>query len=225
MMKRLVSVALLSIFFFISAVAQIDTSRIEQLPIYLYGQRVLRKEAKDITPEYPELSELIANMYETMTKADGVGLAAPQVGLTIRLFVIDLSSKGENDPKYKNYKKTFINPQIISFSQDTCTIYEGCLSLPGIRERVTRSVSVRIRYQDEQFVQHEDEFSDYEARVIQHEYDHLEGKMYIDRISPDRRQLIKSSLTSIRKGKIRPGYKFKGYSLFSKNPLKKSYLT
>jgi peptide deformylase len=137
-----------------------------QLPIYLYGQQVLRKETEDITPEYPELSDLIANMYETMTKADGVGLAAPQVGLSIRLFVIDLSPLGEDDPKYKDYKKTFINPQIVEFSQDTCAIEEGCLSLPDIHENVTRSVSIRIRYQDEQFVQHEDSFSDYGVIVF-----------------------------------------------------------
>lgn len=181
-----------------------------QLPIYLYGQQVLRKETEDITPEYPGLSDLIANMYETMTKADGVGLAAPQVGLSIRLFVIDLSPLGEDDPKYKDYKKTFINPQIVEFSQETCAIEEGCLSLPDIHENVTRSVSIRIRYQDEQFVQHEESFADYEARVIQHEYDHLEGKVFTDRISPIRKQLIKSKLTSIFKGKIRPFYKFKG---------------
>jgi len=181
-----------------------------QLPIYLYGQQVLRKETENITPEYPGLSDLIANMYETMTKADGVGLAAPQVGLSIRLFVIDLSPLGEDDPKYKDYKKTFINPQIVEFSQETCAIEEGCLSLPDIHESVTRSVSIRIRYQDEQFVQHEDSFSDYEARVIQHEYDHLEGKVFTDRISPIRKQLIKSKLTSIFKGKVRPFYKFKG---------------
>lgn len=181
-----------------------------QLPIYLYGQQVLRKETEDITPEYPGLSDLIANMYETMTNADGVGLAAPQVGLSIRLFVIDLSPLGEDDPKYKDYKKTFINPQIVEFSQDTCAIEEGCLSLPDIHENVIRSVSIRISYQDEQFVQHEDSFSDYEARVIQHEYDHLEGKVFTDRISPIRKQLIKSKLTSLLKGKIRPFYKFKG---------------
>jgi len=181
-----------------------------QLPIYLYGQQVLRKETEEITPEYQGLSDLIANMYETMTKADGVGLAAPQVGLSIRLFVIDLSPLGEDDPKYKDYKKTFINPQIVEFSQETCNIEEGCLSLPDIHESVTRSSSIRIRYQDEQFVQHEEVFADYEARVIQHEYDHLEGKVFTDRISPIRKQLIKSKLTSIFKGKIRPFYKFKG---------------
>lgn len=180
-----------------------------QLPIYLYGQQALRKATEDVTPEYPNLSELLANMYETMNKAEGVGLAAPQVGLSIRVFVIDLSPLGEDDPKYMDYKKTFINPKIVEFSPEVCTMEEGCLSLPDIHENVSRSASVRIRYQDEHFVQHEDVFEDYEARVIQHEYDHLEGTVFTDRISPIRKQLIKSKLTSILKGKTRPSYKVK----------------
>lgn len=181
-----------------------------QLPIYLYGQQVLRKDTIDITPEYPALSELIANMYETLTKADGVGLAAPQVGLSIRLFIIDLSPLGEDEPVYKDYKKTFINPEILEFSQETCPMEEGCLSLPNIHENVVRSKKIRISYQNEHFVQHEEDFDEYAARVIQHEYDHLEGKVFTDRITPIRRQLIKSKLTSILKGKSRPLYKFKG---------------
>jgi len=180
-----------------------------QLPIYLYGQPVLRKATEDITPDYPGLKDLIANMYETMTNADGVGLAAPQVGLSIRLFVIDLSPLGEEDPTYKDYKKTFINPKIVDFSEETCVIEEGCLSLPDIHENVTRSTKIRIRYQDEDFVQHEEDFAQYEARVIQHEYDHLEAKVFTDKISPIRKQLIKSKLTSILKGKSRPYYKYR----------------
>ena len=172
-----------------------------QLPIYLYGQQALRKATEEITPGYPRLEELVANMYETMTKADGVGLAAPQVGLSIRLFVIDLSPLGEDDPIYVDYKKTFINPKIVEFSQEMCTMEEGCLSLPDIHENVSRSKTIRIRYQDEQFVQHEEDFEGYVARVIQHEYDHLECKVFTDRISPIRKQLIKSKLTSILKGK------------------------
>jgi peptide deformylase len=181
-----------------------------QLPIYLYGQPVLRKGTEEITPDYPGLAELIPNMFETMTKADGVGLAAPQVGLPIRLFVIDLSVLGEEDERFKDYKKTFINPEITAFSEDTCSYEEGCLSLPEIHENVIRSASVTIRYQDEQFVEHEETFSDYPARVIQHEYDHLLGKVFTDRISPIRKQLVKSKLTSILKGKTRPYYKVKG---------------
>lgn len=180
-----------------------------QLPIYLYGQQALRKATTDITADYPELKELIANMYETMTKADGVGLAAPQVGLSIRLFVIDLSALGEDDDKYKDYRKTFINPEIISFSEDTCSYEEGCLSLPEIHENVIRSSEILIRYRDEQFVEHEERFNDFAARVIQHEYDHLEGKVFTDRIAAIRRQLIKSKLTNILKGKTKPFYKVK----------------
>ncbi len=180
-----------------------------QLPIYLYGQQALRKATTDITASYPGLTELIANMYETMTKADGVGLAAPQVGLSIRLFVIDLSAIGEDDDQYKDYKRTFINPEILEFSDDTCSYEEGCLSLPDIHENVIRSSSIKIRYCDEQFVEHVDTFNEYADRVIQHEYDHLEGKVFTDRIAAIRRQLIKSKLTGILKGKSKPFYKVK----------------
>lgn len=179
------------------------------MPIYLYGQQVLRKATEDITSEYPGVGDLVANMYETLEKADGVGLAAPQVGLSIRLFIIDLSPLGEDDPIYINYKKAFINPKIVDFSEEVCSMEEGCLSLPYIHENVSRSIKIHIRYQDEHFVQHEDDFDDYAARVIQHEYDHLEGKIFIDHISPIRKQLIKSKLTSILKGRTKPSYKAK----------------
>ncbi len=180
-----------------------------QLPIYLYGQQALRKATTNIAADYPGLSELIANMYETMTKADGVGLAAPQVGLSIRLFVIDLSAISEDDSTYKDYKKTFINPEIIEFSDETCSYEEGCLSLPEIHENVVRSASITIKYRDDAFVEHVDTFDEFAARVIQHEYDHLEGKVFTDRIAAIRRQLIKSKLTTILKGKSKPFYKVK----------------
>jgi len=180
-----------------------------QLPIYLYGQQALRKETTEISADYPGLSDLIANMYETMTKADGVGLAAPQIGLSIRLFVIDLSALGEEEEQYKEYKKTFINPEIIDFSEETCSYEEGCLSLPDIHENVIRSTDIKIRYRDEQFVEHVEVFNEFAARVIQHEYDHLEGKVFTDRITAIRRQLIKSKLTGILKGKSKPFYKVK----------------
>ena len=180
-----------------------------QLPIYLYGQQALRKATTDISAEYPGLPELIANMYETMTKADGVGLAAPQVGLSIRLFVIDLSALGEDDEQYMDYKKTFINPEILEFSENTCSYEEGCLSLPDIHENVTRSSDIKIRYHDERFMEHVDTFNEFAARVIQHEYDHLEGKVFTDRITAIRRQLIKSKLSNILKGKSKPFYKVK----------------
>lgn len=180
-----------------------------QLPIFLYGQQALRKATSEISFDYPGLKELIENMYETMTKADGVGLAAPQVGLSIRLFVIDLSALGEDDDKYKDYKKTFINPEILEFSEETCSYEEGCLSLPDIHENVVRSAEIKIKYQDEQFVEHVETFNEFAARVIQHEYDHLEGKVFTDRIAAIRRQLIKSKLNTILKGKSRPSYKVK----------------
>jgi peptide deformylase len=148
-------------------------------------------------------------MYETMTKADGVGLAAPQVGLSIRLFVIDLSALGEDDDRYRDYRKTFINPQIVEFSDDTCSYEEGCLSLPDIHENVVRSSAITIKYLDESFVEHTEVFQEFAARVIQHEYDHLEGKVFTDRIAAIRRQLIKSKLTTILKGKSKPFYKVK----------------
>lgn len=180
-----------------------------QLPIFLYGNQVLRKIAQPITSDYPGLNDLVANMFETMHHADGVGLAAPQVGLSIRVFVIDLTPMADDDEKFTNYKKVFINPEIIDFSEDTCIMEEGCLSVPDIHENVTRSNSIRIRYQDEHFVNHEDTFEGYEARVIQHEYDHLEGKVFTDRVSPIRKQLIKSKLTGIAKGKTIPRYKYR----------------
>jgi len=180
-----------------------------QLPIYLYGQNVLRKATEEITSDYPGLSELVSNMFETMSKAEGVGLAAPQVGLSIRIFVIDLTPLADDDPSYANFKKAFINPTIFEFSEDTCIMEEGCLSVPDIHENVTRSKKIKIRYRDENFVEHTDVFEDYEARVIQHEYDHLEGKIFTDKISPIRKQLIKSKLISIVKGKAHPNYKFR----------------
>jgi len=180
-----------------------------QLPIYLYGNQVLRKTAQPITADYPGLNDLVANMFETMANADGVGLAAPQVGFSIRLFVIDLTPMADDDASYANYKKTFINPEILTFSDDTCSLEEGCLSVPDIHENVTRSNSIRIRYQDEHFVSHEETYVGYEARVLQHEYDHLEGKVFTDRVSPIRRQLIKSKLIGIAKGKTIPRYTFR----------------
>lgn len=180
-----------------------------QLPIYLYGQPVLRKETEEIDADYPELQALIKNMYETLVKADGVGLAAPQIGLDIRLFVIDLNPLADEEPAFKGYTKTFINPEIIDFSDDKVTMEEGCLSLPGIHENVSRSRKIRMIYQDEHFEEHEEEFEDYVARVIQHEYDHLEGHVFTDRIHPIRRQLVKGKLNAILKGQAYCSYRVK----------------
>lgn len=182
------------------------------LPVYVYGQPVLRKVAHDITPDYPNLKGLIDNMFETMYNADGVGLAAPQVGLDIRLFVIDLGPMGEDDPKYKGFKKVFINAHILERKGEIKTVQEGCLSLPGLHESVAREETVVIRYMDENFVEHEEEYSDFFARCIQHEYDHIDGVLFIDKISPIRKQLVKSKLSNMLKGKTDCHYRVKTVS-------------
>lgn len=179
------------------------------LPVYLYGHPVLRKVSENIPADYPGLKELIPNMYETMYNADGVGLAAPQIGLNVRIIVIGLDVLADTFPEYKNFRLTLINPHIVGTDGEDVSIEEGCLSLPGIHESVTRKNKVTVRYLDENFVEHTDTFEDYLARVVQHEHDHLEGKMFIDHISPIRKQLIKSKLNHIIKGKIRCDYRTK----------------
>lgn len=179
------------------------------LPIYTFGKTVLRKIAEPIESDYPNLKELVQNMFETMTHADGVGLAAPQIGLPIRVFVIDLAPFEESDPELAKFKVCMINPEIVEVSEKTSSYDEGCLSIPGINETVVRPESILINYLDEDFNEHEEEFSGYKARVIQHEYDHLEGHLFTDRINPLRRQLIKSKLTNITKGKADCKYKIK----------------
>lgn len=177
-----------------------------KLPIYLYGHPVLRKISTDITPEYADLKELIANMFETMYDSDGVGLAAPQIGRNDRIIVIDASPLAETFPELDGFKKVFINPQLEVLDGDKETRAEGCLSLPGLSENVTRVEHIRLRWLDENFEEHDEEFSGFGARVIQHEYDHLEGKVYIDHISGIRKQLIRSKLSNIAAGKVRPDY-------------------
>ncbi|NDV78180.1 peptide deformylase [Dysgonomonas sp. 511] len=179
------------------------------LPIYLYGQPVLRKEAKDITSDYPNLKELINNMFETMYNADGVGLAAPQIGLDIRLFVIDLEPLAEDNPEYADFKKVFINAKIVETSGEIVKMEEGCLSVPGINEAVERHEKIRIQYMDENFVAHDEEYDQFFARCIQHEYDHIDGKLFIDKISGIRKQLIKTKLTNMIKGKVNCRYRVK----------------
>lgn len=177
------------------------------LPIYVYGQPVLRKVAEDITPDYPNLNELIENMFQTMAHAEGVGLAAPQIGLPIRVVVIDLDAYGEEEPEFKGYRKAFINPHILEADGEEISMEEGCLSLPGIHESVKRYNHIRVKYMDENFVAHEEEVEGFLARVMQHEFDHLEGKMFIDHISPLRKQMIKSKLNVMLKGRVRSHYK------------------
>ena len=179
------------------------------LPIYLYGQPVLRKVAEDITPDYPELKSLIESMFDTMHQAEGIGLAAPQVGLAIRLVVVDLDVLSEDFPEFKDFRRVYINAHIIETSDETDTMEEGCLSLPGIHEKVTRSSRIHVQYLDENFVEHDEWVEGYLARVMQHEFDHLEGKVFSDRISMLRRQVNKTKLGNLAKGKVACGYKTK----------------
>ena len=179
------------------------------LAVYLYGQPILRKVTEDITPDYPELQKLIANMFETMHNAEGVGLAAPQVGLSIRVLVMDLSPLADEDPVFYGFKKVMINARITNIDGEEKLIEEGCLSFPGIHEKVPRKNKIKIQYSDENFVSHNEEYEGYMARVIQHEYDHLEGKLFIDHISGIRKQLIKSKLNNLINGKAHCSYKVK----------------
>lgn len=183
------------------------------LPIFLYGSSVLREVAKPIDKDYPNLKELIDNMFETMHNADGIGLAAPQIGLPIRLFVIDISPL-DNEKIFKELKdypkkKIFINAEIIECYGNIVEHEEGCLSLPNINEKVPRPDKIKIKYLDENFEEHLEEYEGYFARIIQHEYDHIEGKVFIDYISPLRKQLIKSKLMNIIKRKMNCRYRFK----------------
>ena len=179
------------------------------LPIYLYGQPVLKKVAEDIDAEYPNLKELIQNMFDTMHQAQGIGLAAPQIGLPIRLVVVDLDVLAEDEPEFKDFRRVYINAHIIETSDDTDTMEEGCLSLPGVHEKVTRSSRIHVTYLDENFVEHDEWVEGFLARVMQHEFDHLEGKVFADRISMMRRQMNKGKLANLAKGNVACGYKTK----------------
>ncbi|WP_027450092.1 peptide deformylase [Xylanibacter brevis] len=180
------------------------------LPIYIYGQPVLRKVTEDITPDYPGLKQLIADMWETLADSEGIGLAAPQVGKDIRLAVIDLDPLSEDMPEYKDFKRVYINPHIIEYDETkTESLEEGCLSLPAIHEKVTRPTRIRVQWMDEDFQPHDEWVEGYLTRVMQHEFDHLDGKMFVDRVSPLRKQLIKSKLKALTQGRYRCGYKTK----------------
>ncbi len=179
------------------------------LPIYTFGQAVLRKEAENITKDYPELPQLIENMFETMYNAEGVGLAAPQIGLGIRLLVIDLVPFKEDNPELANFKKVMINAQIIEESEEENEYDEGCLSIPGITETVSRPEWIKVEYLDENFEVHTEEYDGFKARVIQHEVDHLDGILFTDLINPLRKQFIKTKLNKISKGKATCNYKIK----------------
>ncbi len=181
------------------------------LPIYIYGQPVLRKVAEDVTPEYPELKTLIANMFETLDASNGVGLAAPQIGLAIRVVVIDLDVLSEEFPEYKGFRKAFINAHILEYDDESekASSEEGCLSIPGISEKVTRPTRIHVKYLDEEMKEHDEWVEGYLARVMQHEFDHLEGTMFIDRLSPLRKNMIAGKLKNILNGKFRCSYRTK----------------
>ncbi len=177
------------------------------LPIYVYGHPVLRKISKNIDKNYEGLDTLIENMWHTMYETDGVGIAAPQIGKNIRLFVIDASPFAELDPNAEGFKKVFINAEIIERNGEKWEMTEGCLSVPNIHEYISREERIIIRYMDENFVEYEEEYDGHIARVIQHEYDHLDGKLFIDHLSSLKKRLLKSKLTAISKGKAKFSYR------------------
>lgn len=177
------------------------------LPIVAYGHPTLKKTASPIEPGHPGLDELIENMFETMYHSEGVGLAAPQVNHSIRLFIIDAEPFTETRPELAGFKKIFINPYIIEESGEEWIFNEGCLSLPDIREDITRRPRIRIRYQDRDFNQYDEYYEGVAARIIQHEYDHLEGTLLVDRISPLRKILLRRKLNDISTGNIDVAYK------------------
>lgn len=177
-----------------------------KLPVYLYGHPVLRKVAEDVTPDYPGLKELIDNMFETMYASEGVGLAAPQVGLSDRIVVIDADPVSDTFEECKGRKLVLINPDVEVLDGDAVSRSEGCLSLPGLSENVRRVEHIRLRWQDADFNEHEEEMSGFLARIVQHECDHLEGEVYIDHIAPIRKQLIRGKLRNIQEGRVQCDY-------------------
>lgn len=179
------------------------------LPIYAYGHPVLRKKAEEITPDYPELEKLIADMWETMYHAEGVGLAAPQVGRPIRLFVIDTIQLEEKGKDVEGFKTVFINAQKIEEKGKIWAYEEGCLSIPDIRGDVDRLDTLTLRYLDHNFVEHTRTFDGINARVIQHEYDHTEGVLFIEYLKPVKKAMIRGRLENIRKGKVKVDYKMR----------------
>ena len=184
------------------------------LPIVAYGSPVLRKVAEDINENYPDLKKLIEDMWETMYSSNGVGVAAPQVNKAIRLFVVDsaqiFAHNDEDDDKYPDkpgIKKVFINAHITTLAGEEWSYNEGCLSIPKVREDVNRPESITLNYVDENFQPHTETFHGLSARIIQHEYDHIDGKLFIDHLKPLKRKLLQGKLTNISKGKIQVDYK------------------
>lgn len=186
------------------------------LPIVAYGDPVLRKKGKEIDKEYPKFNELLDNMFETMYNAMGVGLAAPQIGLPIRLFLVDTKPFSDDEELSKeeqevlgNFRKIFINAKILEETGDEWNFNEGCLSIPDIREDVSRNNTIKIEYLDENFEKHVEKYDGLIARVIQHEYDHIEGKLFTDKLSTLKKRLLKAKLANISKGKIKVDYRMR----------------
>ncbi len=179
------------------------------LPVYVYGSPVLKKVAEPISTLDSELKVLIADMFETMYNAEGVGLAAPQVGKSIRLIVMDASPFEEDDPASKDFKRALINPEFVEFSEEQCSFSEGCLSLPKLYMDIKRPAKVRIKYLDENFEAHDEWWEGMPARIIQHEVDHLDGILFVDHLAPIRKKLMNSRLQKMAKGEFTSRYKTK----------------
>lgn len=185
------------------------------LPIRAFGDAVLRKDCVPIDKNYPDLKGIIANMFETLESANGIGLAAPQIGLDIRLFVVDVSPLAEDEDyehiadELKVFRKVFINAEVLEESGEEWKFNEGCLSIPDVREDVKRKSNVKIEYLDENFQKHTETFSDIRARVIQHEYDHIEGILFTDHLSALKKKMVKGKLAKISKGEVHVNYKMR----------------
>lgn len=178
-------------------------------PVVLFGSPLLRKVSKNIEKDYAKLDKLIEDMFETMVVSDGVGLAAPQIGKSIRLFVIDANPMAEDDASLEGFKRVFINAKILEETGEDWGFVEGCLSVPEIREEVQRPSTVTIEYYDENFEYKKETFDGVKARIIQHEYDHLDGVLFVDKVSPLKKKLLKGKLNNIAKGKVKANYKTK----------------
>lgn len=176
-------------------------------PIVVYGHPILKKIAVDIEKDYPGLQKFIDDLFDTMYHSEGLGLAAPQVGKSIRLFVIDGAPVAEDEPELANFKKAFINAHIVEKCGELVPMNEGCLSIPHIREEVKRESHIRIQYFDESWEYHDEVYDGYKARIIQHEYDHLDGILFVEKINPLKKQLIRGKLADISKGKFEADYK------------------
>ena len=176
-------------------------------PIYVYGHPVLRKKAFDIDKDYDDLEQLIKDLFETMYRSEGIGLAGPQIGKSLRVFVVDGSAASEDEPELTDFKKVFINAYITERTGEKVIMNEGCLSIPKLREDVYRESTIRIKYYDENWEYHDEVMEGFKARIIQHEYDHLDGIMFTDKVSPIRKQLLRAKLAAISKGKFEADYK------------------